>query len=290
MSSIEHAGRPLDLQARRRRRPARRVRRWPGRGRAAPQAVPVQLDRTKFDQVAPPPPRQRPEVHRGEVRCSVVDQDEAVEVAVDDSGPGHLLRRPSAAVRALPPARRLRRPVRTAAPASASTSAGGSSRPWAARSGARAASASAAASSSPLPEGAARGGRHRTAPRGSRPRTSSYVGEHAAGGSPPAADRVRPPGRAGPCAGEHARRLPRWRCGSAPPAWRATCGSPPTASPCSTTTGSSGLGCAGGRSPTSTGSALPGHDPDARGALRRLRHRLRAVSLDVKDRRRPRRR
>ena len=61
----------------------------------------------------------------------------------------------------------------------------------------------------------------------------------------------------------------RWRpsagaSGSGPPASRATCGSPRTARPCSTTTAWSARACGGGRSPTCTGPTCPSTSPRSR--------------------------
>ena len=65
-----------------------------------------------------------------------------------------------------------------------------------------------------------------------------------------------------------------WPCGWAPPAWRATSGSPPTAWPCSTTTACSAASSAASRSaPTSRGGP-PGPHPHPGRAVRHLWHRL----------------
>ena len=79
--------------------------------------------------------------------------------------------------------------------------------------------------------------------------------------------------------GEHARGVRARRSSWAPPAWRATSGSPPTASRCSTTTVWSrrSLG-ASGRSPSCDAAELPEPHPGARRADRALRHRLPPVA------------
>ena len=75
---------------------------------------------------------------------------------------------------------------------------------------------------------------------------------------------------------------------SAPPASRATPGSPPTARWCSTTTAWSAGGCAGGRSPSIDRADLPEHIPTLEELYADLRHRLRAVARrEGPGRRRP---
>ena len=73
-----------------------------------------------------------------------------------------------------------------------------------------------------------------------------------------------------------------WPSGWAPPGWRATCGGPPTASPCSTTTASSGGACAGCRSPSSSAASCPSHIPTLAELYAEVGTDL-ELSLDVKD-------
>ena len=92
---------------------------------------------------------------------------------------------------------------------------------------------------------------------------------HSAALAPRPPDRLRPPGGHGPTPPRTRWRRSAWPCGSAPPGWRATSGSPPTARPSSTTTGWCARGCASARSPAADRGDLPSHIPTLRGALRR---------------------
>ena len=70
---------------------------------------------------------------------------------------------------------------------------------------------------------------------------------------------------------------------SVPRAWRATCGSPPTGCPCSTTTASSGARSAGtGRSASCSASTLPAHIPSLADLIERCGSDYH-LSLDLKD-------
>ena len=99
---------------------------------------------------------------------------------------------------------------------------------------------------------------------------------HTAVSPSPTAGRVRTRRRT------RSRRSP-WRCGWAPPGSRATCGSPPTARPCSTTTAWSGARPAAraDRAP-STAADLPAHIPTLADLYATCGTDF-ELSLDVKD-------